>query len=438
MTRPFGAGAAMAFLALGLSACSFFEDDETILPGERIPVRQTQDDRTLPPGVAAQLSQVSAPQPLAVWSQVNGSAQHAVGHVAASSDLSVAWRADIGAGGDGLTATPIVVDGVVYALDAAAQVSALSASGGAVQWRTDLTPEGEESDDGFGGGLAYDNGRIFVTTGFGQVVALDASTGEEVWRQRLTAPARAAPAVASGTVVAIARDNTALAYDTSDGAVRWRVAGATSGAGVFGGASPAISPGGVAILPFGSGELVAVRANSGQRLWADVVSGGRRGFARSAISDISSDPVIQGVAVIAGNQSGRLVAIDGRNGRRGWTRDFGARNPVWPDGETLFLISDDAQLKRLSGRDGATIWTTALREYRDEDDREDAIRYGGPILAGGRLLLTSSDGDLLSFDPATGEETSRLSISGAAGLGPVAAGGTVYVVTSAGSLVALR
>ena len=70
-----------------------------------------------------------------------------------------------------------------------------------------------------------------------------------------------------------------------------------------GGASAAISPGGTAVIPFGSGESVAVNAASGRRTWSDVVSGGRRGLARSAISDISADPVIQGVAVIAGRSA---------------------------------------------------------------------------------------------------------------------------------------
>lgn len=337
-----------------------------------------------------------------------------------------------------MTATPVVAGGRVFTLDSEAQVSAFSTGGGGAQWRRDLSPEGESGEVGFGGGLAFESGRLFVTTGFGQVVALDAASGEEIWRQKLPAPVRAAPAVSDGVVVVVARDNTSLAFAAEDGAVRWRVAGAASDAGVFGGASPAISPGGVAILPFGSGELIAVRATSGQRLWSDVLSGGRRGQASSVISDISSDPVIIGVAVIAGNQSGRLAAIDGRSGRRGWTRDFGARGPVWADGQTLFLITDNAELKRLSGQDGSTMWTTPLQEYRDQEDRTDAITYGGPVLAGGRLLVTSSEGEILTFDPLTGASTGSTPVSGLVGLGPVVAGGVVYVITDAGELVALR
>ena len=428
-------GLATAALTVALSGCSYFEEDEPILPGERIPVRASPADRQTSSGPAAALS---APRANAEWTQVNGSASHASGHLAAPASLSVAWRADAGAGGDGLTATPIVANGAVFTLDGAAQVSSFTTSGKA-NWRVDVTPEGEDSSDGFGGGLAYDSGALYVTTGFGEVLALDPSSGEIRWRQQMSAPVRAAAAAANGVVIAVARDNTALAFAGEDGSVLWRVSGASStGAGVLGGASPAISPGGVAVLPFASGELIAVRVTSGQRLWTDVVSGGRRAFARSVISDISADPVIQGVVVISGNQAGQLVAIDGRNGRRGWAREFGARNAVWIDGTSVYLVSDNAELRRLASNDGGSVWATTLAEYRDPEDREDAIAYGGPVLAGGKLILTSSEGRVMSFDPATGEQVGETPVSGLSGLGPVVAGGTVYVMTKEGGLVALR
>lgn len=437
MTHPARAGTLATLICLALAGCGIFSDDDEILPGTRIPVRASADERVTPPEIAARISEITPPQSNDEWTQINSGPTHSIGHVAGPASPSIAWRADIGQGGEILTATPVVAGGRVYTLDAGAEVAAFS-TGGDEQWRVDLSPEAESGTDGFGGGLAVENGRLFATTGFGQIFALDAGSGEEIWRAQMTAPIRAAPSVSGGVVIAIARDNTAIAYAAEDGAVRWRVNGASSEAGALGGASAAISPGGVAILPFGSGELIAVRASSGQRLWSDVVSGGRRGLARSSISDISSDPVIQGVAVIAGNQSGRLIAVDGRNGRRGWTRDFGSRSPVWIDTQTLYLVTDDAQLKRLSAQDGSTLWTTPLQEYRDPEDREDAIAYGGPVLAGGRLLVTSDEGRLLSFDPMTGNEVGSVDVSGASGLGPVVAGGTIYLVTTDGDLVALR
>jgi outer membrane protein assembly factor BamB len=130
---------------------------------------------------------------------------------------------------------------------------------------------------------------IFATTGFGEVLALAVGSGEILWRKSFGAPIRAAPAAKNGLVVAVTRDNRAVALDGSSGAVRWRQQGTSSDAASLGGASPVIV-GPIAVLPYASGELVAVDIASGRRLWSAVLSGGRRGLARSAITDVSGDP----------------------------------------------------------------------------------------------------------------------------------------------------
>ena len=58
-------------------------------------------------------------------------------------------------------AQPLVVEGVVYTMDALSTVSAFDAETGRNIWEVDL--EQEDEDEGyFGGGLAYEAGRIFV------------------------------------------------------------------------------------------------------------------------------------------------------------------------------------------------------------------------------------------------------------------------------------
>ncbi|MFN3260802.1 MAG: PQQ-binding-like beta-propeller repeat protein [Pikeienuella sp.] len=84
------------------------------------------------------------------------------------------------------------------------------------------------------------------------------------------------------------------------------------------------------------------------------------------------------------------------------------------------------------------LWSVPLLEHDDPDDRTGAFAYGAPAPAGGRLLLTSSDGALLSLDPATGAAGASVPISGLSGVPTVVADGTVYVVTTGGELVALR
>ncbi|MBK0397820.1 PQQ-binding-like beta-propeller repeat protein [Limibaculum sp. M0105] len=418
-----------------LSGCGLF-DDEEILEGERIRLRSESSAAPSNFGGAA----LPQPREIRDWTQTNGSASHNSGHLAGPASLAVAWSRDIGAGSSSesaITSAPIVVGGVVYAMDAAAEVSALDAASGTEKWRVDLSPEGESGREGFGGGLAASGGRIFAATGFGEVVSLDPASGEIAWRTPLGAPVRAAPAAEAGLVVAVTRDNRAFGLDAETGTPVWRVPSVTSDAGVLGGASPSLA-GGLAFLPFASGELIAIEARSGRRLWSAVLSGGRRGLARAAISDVTGDPVVVGPYVIAANQAGRMVAIDARSGQRAWTRSVGAQGPIWAAGDTVFVTTDDSKLMRISARDGTTIWETELQAFDDPEDREDPISYSGPVLVEGRLLITSSEGELIAFDGVGGEELSRIDLAGGSITGPVVSGDTIFVLTDRGTVQALR
>lgn len=433
-----GLGVALA-LSAPLAGCGIFDwfDDEERLSGERVRIRdQLGTERTA--STAAQ--PLPPPATNAEWTQTNAQASHASGHLAGPASPTLAWRADAGegaGGGTAITGAPIVAGGRVFTLDAAARLSAFDAGSGSAAWRTDLSPAGEDGDEGFGGGLATDGRLVYATTGFGEVLGVDAGSGEIAWRYRAGAPFRAAPAVSSGAVLAVTRDNRAVALSARAGEVVWRLEGVSSDTGLLGGASPAIS-GDLAVVPFASGEITGVQLGTGRRVWSAVLGGARRGLARSAIADVTGDPVITGRVVVAANQSGRTVAIDGQTGARGWTRSMGAVGPLWSAAGSIFMVTDDLRLTRLALATGETVWSTELPAYEDPEDRDGPIAYSGPVLAGGRMLVTDSTGNLLVFDPATGERLGAIELADGATTGPVVAGGTIYVLSEDATLQAFR
>ena len=62
----------------------------------------------------------------------------------------------------------------------------------------------------------------------------------------------------------------------------------------------------------------------------------------------------------------------------------------------------------------------------------------GPILAGGRLIVASSDGLLRSFDPVDGKLIYSVEVPDGASSNPVVANGTLYVLGGKGELHAFR
>ncbi len=421
----------------GCGAFSFFEDDEVRLTGDRIPVRSASND-----AVAAVSSDIQITLPPAVanadWAQFNGNAAHSIGHVAASGGLTQAWRTSVGSGSNGrIVSPPVVAGGRVYAMDAGATVSAHDAASGAQVWSVNLTPENENTEDGFGGGLAVSNGRVYVSSGFGFLVALDATSGAEIWKGSLRAPSRAAPVVAGGRVFVVTRENRLFAFDANSGDQGWDQSGLETTAGILGGAGPAATER-VVVAPYSSGELTAYLTASGRPIWEEDLTGIRGSSGLAALNDVAGDPVISDGVVYAASQSGRLAAISLRDGDRLWTRNIGGAQAPYVAGNAVFFVTESGDLHGLDRATGDTAWRTPLGAFQDPDDREEAIVWAGPVLAGRRLLLTSSTQRLISVDPMTGQILAEVALSDPASVPPVVAGGTVYVLTDDAALAAYR
>ena len=423
---------------------------EERLPGVRLDLRAPLDqaaDENAP--AAKQTTDQNRALPIKLpaaranseWTHRNGTAEHRIVHPALGRNLSHLWNAAIGAGDSRkyrITADPVVSAGRVFTLDSHATVMAHS-TGGAKIWERDLTPPSDRSGEASGGGLAVDGNRLYVTTGYGALVALDAATGAEIWVQKLGAAATGSPTVRAGIVYVTSRDSSAWAIDAKNGRVKWELPGAPTTSVVVGGTAPAVSDK-FAIFPFGSGELVAAFRKGGVRTWASFVSGKRRGRAYADITDITGDPVISGNVVYAGSHSGRVVALDLGSGERIWTANEGAFSPVWPAGGSVFLISDEDRLVRLDAATGDKIWSIQLPYFtKDKPRRRKSIfAHYGPILAGGRLIVASSDGVIRSYNPVDGGLISTVDIPGGATTNPVVANGVLYVVSTKGQLHAFR
>lgn len=426
---------------------------ELILEGQRFDVR-TPLSEAIPDANADEADQTAAldeqinrsikinlPRPtnLNAWTHRNGGVDHYSGNLALGADLTRLWSSGIGSGNSRkyrITSDPVVAGGRIYTLDSQSRVMAHSPIGAAI-WVRELTPPSDRTDDATGGGLAYEDGVVFATTGFGEVSALDASDGRVLWTQKLDAAIVAPPTVSKGIVFVVSRDNRAWALKAGNGRIDWQQQSTRAAAGLIGGAAPAVS-GRMVVLPFSSGELVAAMANNGLRAWSVAVSGSRRGQARSNIGDISGDPVITRNRVYAANQSGRVTAINLRDGERIWTANEGAYSPVWPVDNSVFLVSDAAQLVRLDARNGEVIWAIDLPAYRKEKTRRDSYAHFGPVLAGGRLLVASSDGMMRFFDPVSGDLLSSVEIPSGAASQPAIVDGVLYILSQNGQLHAYR
>lgn len=447
----------LALLA-SLGGCGIFgggdKKPKTPVLGDRMPVLTSETGAELDPSLA----DVPVELPPAVvnseWTQPGGNATKSMGHLALGQKLARAWTAKIETGKKNrarLAAAPVVADGRVYAIDVMAEVHAFNAATGARIWRAQVGAakdvrggmsflSGEMTGNSgvlFGGGVSYDGGRIYATSGLGDVAAFDAASGKLIWMVRPGGPLRGAPTIANNQVYVVSQDNQLFALKIEDGTTIWNEAATLELAGVFGVAAPAVAQGTV-VAGFSSGELNAYRYENGRIVWQDALSRTSISTAVASLSDIDAEPVIEEGRVYSVGQGGRMVALELNTGQRLWELNIAGIATPWVAGEWLFVVTDEAKLLCIARSTGKVRWISQLPRWRDEEDKTGPISWTGPVLAGNRLILASTRGQLANVSPTDGALLSTGDTDARISLPPVVANETLYVLDDEGRLTAWR
>lgn len=436
------ATAAVALVA-ALGGCGIFKGGTKKTPvlGERVPILMTENSIAIDRTIANIEVIVPLATANAAWNQPGGNSAKSLGHVALAEAPARVWNITV-PGGDQrtrLAAAPVVDGGKLFVSDTRGAVHAYDAASGSTLW-TSQTVKGDDNNRArFGGGVSAEGARVYATNGLGDVVALDAATGAEVWRAKPGGPLRGAPSLANDQVYVLSQDNQLFALNQADGKVAWTSSGSLETQGVFGVAAPAVAQGTV-VAGFSSGELNAYRYENGRTLWADALSRSSMSTSVSALSDIDAEPVIDQGRVYAIGQGGRMVALDVLTGQRLWEQNLAGISTPWVSGEWIFVVTDDARLICLARASGKIRWISQLRRYRVEKEKKqkDPISWVGPVLAGGKLWLANSLGEIVSASVTDGTVGTTLRTKGTYSLSPIVANQTLYLLSDEGALTAYR
>ncbi|MBN8543979.1 MAG: PQQ-binding-like beta-propeller repeat protein [Alphaproteobacteria bacterium] len=405
------------------------------LPGERYDVLATET--TLKPDESVLDKPVDVPEQQANEDWRNINQVMSVAHPGITG-LENSSSATIGDGDDfkqGMAPSPIVAEGTVYAMDAIGNVSAHAADDiDTIRWVSEAAAE-EDEPEILGGGIAYDNGTIYVTTGFGKLVALNAKSGKSIWKTSVGAPVRGAPAISENIAVVLTADNQTLAFNATTGAPLWEHRGIRETAGFFSRTSPVISEG-VVVSAYSSGELVALRLTAGTVIWADSVSSPIKTRAAAAFSGIDADPLVQDGVVYVVSAGGVMMANALLNGRPLWSQRIAAHQTPWAAGNALFLLTDEHEVAALFKRDGGVRWVSSLKQT----DRGHDItpKLFGPMLAGNAIIVVDADGSFVALSPRTGKKLRILDVPDGIAAAPIVANGVLYLVTADATLHAFK
>ena len=423
-----------------LIACS---EPDRILPGKREDAAKSFGFNKKNEDIALMDDTINLPPMLvsSQWSLISSTISKDYPNHLLGGDLSEIWSVSVGKGDSRkrrLTTDPIFFDKKIFTLDANSVASAFNLDGQLI-WKKDLTPDGENSGDIFGGGLTAGKDKIFVTLGYGFLLSLDPTTGKKNWSQRLSGAGNNSSIFDDGLVYLVSGDSKAWAIKADNGRVRWKIDAIGNDTNLISTISPAINEK-YAVFGFGNGEIYVTFKKGGYVLWSSSLSSRIDGQVISAIDDIVASPLIIDQNLYVADGSGKVVSLKIESGERSWTAPFGSNSNFWAASGSLFFISDANELVRLKRKTGQTVWVTELPYYSKKKLglSKKTVQYYGPIIAGNQLIVASSDGYIRFYDPKTGAQKNKLEIKSGATTNPIVVNETLLLITQDGKLRAFR
>lgn len=230
---------------------------------------------------------------------------------------------------------------------------------------------------------------VIFGTDSGIVYALDGRSGNQKWSFDTGDTIRTSPALYGDMVIFSVKSGSLFSLSTSSGDQVWKVDVSTETvpADEFA-LSSVLVAGDTAFVCDISGELVALRADTGTILWRTKIGTG-----------ICSAPSTDGMRVFTTSSSGaggRLVAVDGVSGEIIWSVNLTSKPSTFPvtNGELVIVSTADGTTNAFDALDGEMRWwMKTLNEV-----------LAPPLISDGKVFISDSfAGEFYALNVQTGE-----------------------------------
>ncbi len=429
-------------LLVTIAACG---DKGVILPGERSAVLSLESLPEINETATAEGAQIGDVLPNIIYSQAGLMASHRGGHLALEWPLQRIWSVSIGADTDlgTLMASPIANRDSVFGVTPDAQLTAVNLNDGSIRWRVEIEPRADKTQPAISGGLALtndqDKDQIFAHAGGNRLISLNADDGSARWDVRFDLPLMGGPTAVDGRVAVTDLDGRLFVLSASNGEILWSRVGNPEATRVLGASSPAIHNGEL-VLTGNDAELSVLTLDRGELLWGDDLSVRTPRTALDNINSIVAHPVYNGNMVFAGSMSGRFAAYNTQTGSQSWEIGIATHQQPWVAGKTVFVVSAKGRVYAIRRQDGSLRWIRELPGAvpLNLTVSDDAMRYVGPIAAGGRVIVVDQNGKGYFLDPDTGAIVDSQSFGAAQTGVPIIVSGTLILLDDRGRLSAYR
>ncbi|GMQ99568.1 MAG: hypothetical protein BMS9Abin18_0386 [Zetaproteobacteria bacterium] len=259
----------------------------------------------------------------------------------------------------------------------------------------------------------------------GTIYGINLQAGRILWRQRLSSVMLGHPVKAGNDFMVQTADNRIYRF-SSGGEKRWSYAGQPGGLTMHQGAAPRVF-GDTVYAIFTNGDVVALRVDSGDLIWRRQLLLDTSAVTLSEMKVPITDPVLAGNVLIVSFYQGDVIALSATDGQRLWQRNLSLKSTPIVQGGRLLAATSDGAIVSLDATSGETLWRQKLSEGE----------LVGPALSQGRLFAGDDHGYVYTLT-SDGRKIGVLGLPGRMDRTPVAVPGGVLIRNSLGGLYLIR
>lgn len=317
---------------------------------------------------------------------------------------------------------PSASDEVIYVANHQGQISALTVADGKQLWRVDL-------EVGVSGGVGYGADLVMVGTIEGEVYALDADDGGVVWSTQLSSEILTSPQSNGEVVVVQTIDDKIYALDAESGEERWQHDGDAPILSVRG-TSSALVTSSMVLAGFDSGKLIAFNPENGSLIWEARVALPKGRTELERMVDIDGDPLLVGDVIYAVSYQGRVGAITRGTGRNLWFQDSSSHRSPAHGQDQIYVTEADDHVRAFQAGSGRSVWDNEGLFLR---------RLTAPTVFGQTIAVADAEGYLHLLDSGDGHFVGRTKVDGSGvGATMLSRSDRLIVQANDGSLTAYR
>lgn len=311
------------------------------------------------------------------------------------------WSFYLGNSTDHFVFSPIIKDDKVFFLDTAGELFAYDLKAEKKIWRSQILQK-KFLKNYRAPKIGYFGGKIFAVAGVNKIAAASEVDGKILWSKDIASIPVSAP-VSDGEMVYVStNDNKLYAFGINDGELQWVQSGIARSTAIFGAADPIIYKD-LIITSYSSGEIYAVKKKTGEAIWSQDLNVSKATNSDFYLNDIDATPVVKDDVLYSIGNGGLMMAIKVKDGNYLWKKEIAGITDFWLAKDFLFVINNDNKLLAVSKKTGGIKWISQLPNLRKENKPQTKNIYNGVIMAGDKLLLSSSSGEVSIVSPFDGK-----------------------------------